>query len=108
MPTAVGRGKAPPIESFDGENVEVRFEDWIPTLQRAATWHGWSEEETLIQLAGHMRKRALQELNLLNSSNRQTLEAAAAALCDRLDTGSRAMAAQYFRHAQTEWCTVPS
>lgn len=61
QPTTVRSGKAPPIDSFDGENVEVRFDDWFPMLQRAATWNGWSEEETLIQLAGHLRKRALHK-----------------------------------------------
>lgn len=99
-PATVRHGKAPPIDPFDGENVDVRFDDWLPMLQRAATWNDWSEEETLIQLAGHLRKRAFQEWNLLSSGNRQTLEAATTTLRDRLDPGSRAMAAQDFRHAR--------
>ena len=47
------RGKAPPIDAFDGESPDVLFEDWLPALQRAAVWNAWSKEETLIQLAGH-------------------------------------------------------
>ena len=53
------RGKTPPIDQFTGENPEVRFEDWLPALQRAARWNNWSDEELLIQLAGHLRGRAL-------------------------------------------------
>ena len=31
------RGKAPPIDPYDGETVGITFEDWLPT---AATWNG--------------------------------------------------------------------
>ena len=30
--TGLPRGKAPPIHSFDGESLEVRFDDWLPML----------------------------------------------------------------------------
>ena len=30
------RGKAPPVDSFKGSDPEVRFLDWLPTLERAA------------------------------------------------------------------------
>ena len=53
------RGKASPIDSFNGEDSEIRFDDWIPTLERVATWNGWTEDERLIQLAGHLCGRAL-------------------------------------------------
>ncbi len=49
------RGKAPPVEPFSGENPEVRLDDWLPALQRAAEWNQWTEEELLLQLAGHLR-----------------------------------------------------
>ena len=49
------RGRAPPVDSFSSENPEDRFEDWLPTLERAVLWNGWSDEETLLQLAGHLR-----------------------------------------------------
>lgn len=55
------RGKAPPIDPFTGENPEIRLDDWLPSLQRASRWNQWTEEEQLIQLAGHLRGRALQE-----------------------------------------------
>ncbi len=58
------RGKAPPVESFSGENEAVRIDDWLPALERAATWNDWSEEA--LQLAGHLRGRALQEWELIS------------------------------------------
>ena len=93
------RGKAPPVDHFDGETPNILFEDWIPALHRAAEWNGWSEHETLIQLAGHLRGRALQEWGLLPASERETLETVTSALRSRLDPGSRVLAAQDFRHA---------
>ena len=55
------RGKAPPIDQYTGEDPEIRFEDWLPGLQRAARWNGWTDEETLMQLTGHLRGKALQD-----------------------------------------------
>ena len=31
------RGKAPPIDPYKGENSEVRMDDWLPALKRAAS-----------------------------------------------------------------------
>ena len=87
---------APPVDPFNGENPDVTFEDWHPTLTRAAHWNHWTEDKSLMQLAGHLRKRALIEWNLLSKENKQSL---ATALRSRLDPGSRALAAQEFRHA---------
>ena len=92
------RGKAPPIDPFDGERAET-FDDWLPTLQRAAVWNGWSEEETLMQLAGYLCKRALQEWNLLTEEEKKTFPVAVTALQGRLDSSNRVLAAQDFRHA---------
>lgn len=92
------RGKAPPVDAFTGETPEVRLDDWLPALQRAAEWNGWSQAELLIQLAGHLRGRALQEWNLLGRDERTAYGTAVAALRSRLDPGSKAMAAQDFRH----------
>ena len=66
------RGKAPPIDPYTGETPEVRLDDWLPALKRAADWNGWLEEKTLIQLAGHLRGHALQEWNLLGDSERSS------------------------------------
>ena len=30
-------GKVPPVDPFTGESEEVLWEDWLPTLERAAT-----------------------------------------------------------------------
>lgn len=93
------RGKAPPVDSFSGESPDILFEDWLPALQRAAEWNGWSKEETLIQLAGHLRGRALQEWGLLSAREKLSLDQAIIAMRNRLDPCSRALAAQDFRHA---------
>ena len=55
------RGKAPPVESFTGEESSVHWDDWLPTLERAATWNNWSEQEKLIQLAEHLHGRAQKD-----------------------------------------------
>ena len=92
------RSKAPPIDYFTGENPEVALEEWLPSLQRAAEWNEWSSEETLIQLAGHLKGQALQERNLLEDSNKIGWQEAAQVLQSRLEHGNRTMAAQEFRH----------
>ena len=69
-------------------------------LQRAATWNGWSVQETLIQLAGHLRKRALLECNLLEENEKTSLSSVVVALREHLDPGSRSTAVQDFRYAR--------
>ena len=93
------RGKAPPVDSFTGEDPEIRLEDWLPALQRASEWNGWSNADQLLQLAGHLRGRALQEWNLLEKSDKSSYNKAIDALRARLDPGSKALAAQDFRHS---------
>ena len=61
-------------------------------------WNGWSEEDRLIQLAGHFKGRALQEWNLLHSDQRATFTHATEALRLRLDSVSKTAAAQDFWH----------
>ena len=92
------RGKAPPIDPFCGTDPEVRLDDWLPTLECAAVWNNWSNEERLIQLAGHLHGRALQEWNLLSSDEKSSFTTAVNAVRARLDPGRQAMAAQDFRH----------
>ena len=53
-PPIACRGKAPTIDFFTGENQEICIDDWLPALERASTWNGWTEEEWLMQLAGHL------------------------------------------------------
>ena len=96
------RGKAPPVQMFSGEDPEVRLNDWLPSLQRASQWNGWEQEERLIQLAGHLKGRALQEWNLLEEAQKDSYDEAVKSLRGRLDTGSKAMAAQDFRHLAQE------
>ena len=93
------RGKAPPIDPFNGEAQDIVFDDWVPALCHAAEWNEWTDDETLMQLAGHMRGRALQEWNLLPRNEKASLEEAISSLRNRLDPCSRVVAAQDFRHA---------
>ena len=57
------------------------------------------EEEQIIQLAGHFKSRALQEWNLLGPEERNSFSRAVEALRLCLDYGSKALAAQDFRHS---------
>ena len=91
-------GKAPPVDTFTGENCDVLWEDWLPTFERAAHWNNWSEDEKLLQLAGYLRKKALQEWNLLSGTQKSSFTVATEEMQDRLDPGSKALAAQDFRH----------
>ena len=93
------RGKAPPIDPFSAEGAETEFDDWLPTLEHAATWNVWSDEDKLLQLAGHHHGRALQEYNLITPVEKMTFTDATNALRSRLDPGSKALVAQDFRHA---------
>ena len=90
------KGRAPPVETFSGDS---SFEDWLPALKRAATWNAWSSDETLIQLAGHLRGRAIEEWNLMDDSEKEDLEKAVDALKKRLDPNTTMLAAQDFRRA---------
>lgn len=92
------RGKAPPVDAFTGENPETTLDDWLPSLQRAATWNEWTGSELLLQLAGHLRGRALQEWNLLDEDEKSAYNDAIGALRTRLEHGSKTLAAQDFRH----------
>jgi len=82
------RGKAPPIDSFTGEDITITFDDWLLTLKRAATWNGWTPDETLMQLAGHLRGRASQEWQLLLPESRTSYQVAVKALREKLDPGN--------------------
>ena len=53
------RGRAPLVEQYTGESKEEQLDDWLPMLERAGQWNEWTPEELLLQLAGHLRGRAL-------------------------------------------------
>ena len=92
------KGKAPPDEFFTGEDPQVRLDDWLPGLVRTSRWNGWSAEEQLIQLAGHLKGRALQEWNLLDEDQASSYGDATQALREKLEPGNRVLAGQDFRH----------
>ena len=92
------KGRAPPIDQYTGEDADVRFDDWLPSLRRAADWNCWTESEQLMQLAGHLRGRASQEWGLLDEVEKSTMEKAIAVLRERLDQNTIVLAAQDFRH----------
>ena len=66
------QSRAPPIDPFITEDKEIRFDDWIPTLERATTWL----EETLVQLAGHLHGKALQEWDLMSVEDKNNYRSA--------------------------------
>ena len=74
---------APPVDSFTGESDETLWEDWLPTLERAAAWNHWDEEEKLLQLAGHLKGKALQKWNLMRENDRKSFATAIAKLKER-------------------------
>ena len=96
--SAERRGKAPPVDPFNGEKPDLRLDDLLPNLERAALWNGWTDDELLLQFAGHLRGRALLEWNLLDREEKSSYKTATDALRTRLDLGGRALAAQDFRH----------
>ena len=93
------RGKAPPIDEFTGEDRRITFDDWLPILERATTWNGWTQDELLMQLTGYLRGRALQEWKLLESKDKTTYHSTVKTLRERLDPGNQSLAALDFRHA---------
>ena len=96
------RGKAPPIDSFTAEDTTITFDDWLLSLERAATWNEWTPHETLMQLAGHLKGRALQEWKLLLSEDRSSYQNAVRALREKLDPGNQTLAALDFRHTSQQ------
>lgn len=92
------RGRAPPLDPFSGESGDITLDDWLPGLERVAEWNKWTDEEILIQLAGYLRGRPLQEWNLLGKEDKTSYKAAVEVLRERLGYGSRVLAAQDFRH----------
>ena len=93
------RGNAPLVETFTGDDREIRFDDWLSSLEHAAAWYKWTPEECLIQLAGHLKGRAHQEWILLAEAERNDYEQAVAGLRSHLDPSSKALAAQDFCHS---------
>lgn len=73
------KGKAP-LDAFTGANPEMHFDDWLPALQCACLWNGWSEGEELLQFADHLQGKALQECNLMSDEDKSSLTQATAAL----------------------------
>ena len=48
------REKAPPVNPCTGEDLDIRLDNWLPSLGRARAWNDWTEEELILQLAGHL------------------------------------------------------
>ena len=58
------QGKAPPMDPLTREDMEVWFDDWLLSLERAKLWNDWSEDELMFQLASHLHGLARQEWSL--------------------------------------------
>ena len=96
------RGRAPPVSEITGEDPEYILEDWLPLLEQASQWNNWTEEERLMQFAGHLCGQALQERNLLSDDEKATFDTAVKSLHSRIDAGSKAVAAQDLRQGDSE------
>ena len=96
-PREARRGRAPPIDTFTGEDSAVRLDDWLPGLERVAHWNGWTSDEKVIQLAGHLRGRAEAEWNLLGTEETHDYDTAIENLRERLDPCNKVLAGQDFR-----------
>ena len=81
------KGKAPPFDTFSGEDPVVCVDDWVSSLQRASTWNDWTEEEELIQLVGSLRGHTLWEWTLLPDTDRSNMKSGIVAICNRLESG---------------------
>ena len=66
-------GKAPPIDPFCGNDPDVRLDDWLPTLEHAALWNDWSENEKLVQLPRHLCGKAAREYAFISPAEKQNL-----------------------------------
>ena len=107
------RGKVPLVEAFTGDEATVHCDNWLPTLERAATWNNWSEQEKLIQLAGHLCGKAQREWDLMTKRSKVFFSAADKALRATLDSGIGAVAVQDFRHLSQQtavgcWLYMPT
>ena len=67
-------GKALPVDLYTGDDPEVWWEDWLSTFERGASWNKWTNEEKVIQLARHLRQKALLEWNLIGETDRNVYE----------------------------------
>jgi len=90
------RATSPPINYFTGEDPGITLREWLPSLQTATNQNEWSDEETFIQLAGHLRGRVQWEL--IDDGCSHDWRVVAKMLQNRLEHGQHSMAAQEFRH----------
>ena len=61
-------------------------------------WNNWTESESLMQFAGFLRGRALQEWSLMSQSEHRTYKPAITGLKTRLHPGNKTLATLDFRH----------
>ena len=54
-----GVARSHPSYHFSSESFDMQLDNWLPSLERASLWNGWSDGDKLLQLAGHLRGRAL-------------------------------------------------
>jgi len=89
-------GKAPLVETFAGEGIDMLFEEWLPSFECVVAWYDWSENEKLIQLAGHLKGKVQQEWSLLSPSCRGQLRLSYEQ--DKLDPSRKALVVQDFQN----------
>ena len=88
--------KGTPIDLFTAESIGNTFDDWLYTdigeMERAAMWDGWTSDEVLMQLPGHLKGRALQEWKLITPDHKTSYQTAIKALREKLDPGNQTLA----------------
>ena len=92
------RERALPIDPFTDKNQEIRLDDWLHSFKRAAHFNGWSKEEQLLQFAGHLCGRGLQEWNLLDSEQVLEFDVTVKALQECLNPRSKVLVGKDFWH----------
>ena len=93
------RGKAPPVDPFTGEEPEIRLDDWLPSLKRAATWNEWMERGAPSAAGGTpVVGVPYKSGSLLEEASRETYQTAVESLRLHIDPSSHTLAARDFRH----------
>ena len=95
---AIRKGKAPPVDPFSSEGSDLLFEEWLPSFERMATWNDRIDAEKMIQLAGYLRGKALQEWSLLRRTDKLIYLTATATLKEKLDPSRKTLETQDFCH----------
>jgi len=66
-------GKAPPIGEFTTEDSRTTFDDWIPILECAANWNGWTADDSLMQPGWASQRQGITRMEIIVSKGEKYL-----------------------------------